>query len=68
VNLNADKLWYAPWFHGEKLNIELRGEMVNIFNRPNLTNVDGDLANTTFGRSTATLPARSIQLHMRAQF
>jgi hypothetical protein len=68
VNFNAEKLWYAPWFHGEKLNIELRGEMVNLFNRPNLTNVDGDLVDTTFGRATSTLPARSIQFHMRAQF
>jgi hypothetical protein len=68
VNLNADKLWYAPWFHGEKVNIELRGEFFNVFNHPNMTNVDGNLADATFGRATSQNPSRSIQFHIRAKF
>ncbi len=68
VNLNASKLIYAPWFHREKLNIELRGEMYNLFNHPNLINVDSDLTDSEFGRATSTLPARQIQGHVRLQF
>jgi hypothetical protein len=68
VNLNAEKLWYAPWFNGEKLNIEFRTEMVNAFNRPNMANVDGDLVDSTFGKATAQLATRQIQFHMRVQF
>jgi len=68
VNLNAEKLWYAPWFSGEKLNIEFRTEMVNAFTRPNMTNVDGDLIDSTFGLATAQLATRQIQFHMRVQF
>jgi len=68
VNLNAEKLWYAPWFNGEKLNIEFRTEMVNAFNRPNMTNVDGDLVDGTFGKATGQAATRQIQFHARVQF
>jgi hypothetical protein len=68
VNLNAAKLIYAPWFHGEKADIELRGEIFNLFNRPNLTNVDSNLADSEFGRATSQLPAREVQFHVRFQF
>jgi Carboxypeptidase regulatory-like domain len=68
VNLNAEKLWYAPWFSGEKMSIEFRTEMVNAFNRPNMANVDGDLIDGTFGIATSQLATRQIQFHMRVQF
>jgi hypothetical protein len=68
VNLNAAKLIYVPWFHSEKGNIELRGEIFNLFNHPNLTNVDSDLTDIEFGRATSQLPAREIQGHVRFQF
>lgn len=68
ANFNAEKLFYAPWFHGEKLDLEFRAEMVNTFNRPNLTNVDGDSVDATFGQATGTLPARTIQFHLRGRF
>jgi hypothetical protein len=68
VNLNAEKLWSAPWFGREKLNIEFRAEMVNAFNRPNMANIDGDLIDSTFGMATAQLATRQIQFHMRVQF
>lgn len=68
VNLNAEKLWYAPWFSGEKMSIEFRTEMVNAFNRPNMSNIDGDLIDSTFGKATAQLATRQIQFHMRVQF
>jgi hypothetical protein len=68
VGLNLEKLMYAPWFHGDKLNIELRGEMFNALNHPNLTTVDGNLVDATFARATSQDPARSIQFHIRTQF
>jgi hypothetical protein len=68
VNLNAEKLWSAPWFGREKINIEFRAEMVNAFNRPNMANIDGDLIDSTFGMATAQLATRQIQFHMRVQF
>ncbi len=68
VNLNVAKLIYAPWFHGEKLNIELRGEMFNLLNHANLINVDSDLTDSEFARATSQLPARGVQGHVRVQF
>jgi hypothetical protein len=68
VNLNIAKLIYAPWFHGEKLNIELRGEMFNLLNHANLINVDSDLTDSEFAHATSQLPAREVQFHVRAQF
>ncbi len=68
VNLNVGKLFYLPWFHSEKLNLELRGEIFNLFNRPNLINMDTNLADSQFGRATSQLPARDVQLHARVQF
>lgn len=32
------------WFFGEKLRIEARGEVFNLFNRPNLITVQNDLS------------------------
>ena len=68
VNLNVAKLIFAPWFHGEKLNIEIRGEIFDLFNKANLINVDSDLTDSEFGRATSQLPAREVQFHVRAQF
>jgi hypothetical protein len=68
VNLNVSKLIYTPWFHGEKLGIELRGEMFNLLNHANLINVDSDLTDSEFAHATSQLPAREIQGHVRVQF
>ena len=68
TNLNVAKLFYAPWFHNEKINLELRGEIFNLFNRPNLINVDSDLTDSQFGRATSQLPPREVQFHARVQF
>lgn len=68
VDCNVDKLLYAPWFHGEKLNLEVRAEVFNLFNRVNLSTMDGNLSDPLFGRASGQLPARSLKLHLRAQF
>ena len=52
----------------ERVNLQLRFEFFNILNRVNLRNVNGNLASSTFGRSTSTFPARQIQLGARIAF
>jgi len=68
VNFTFGKSFSAPWFFGERLKLEARGEVFNLFNRTNLTSVNGDLSSGTFGQATNQLPARSFQLHLRATF
>jgi hypothetical protein len=68
VDFTFSKSFSAPWFWGEKLKMEAKGEVFNLFNRTNLTGVNGDLSSGTFGQATNQLPARSFQLHLRAIF
>jgi hypothetical protein len=68
VNFTVTKGFSAPWFWGEKLKFEARGEFFNLFNRSNLISVQGDLSQGTFGKATNQLPARTIQIHLRAIF
>ncbi len=62
------KYFTTPFFFGDKLKIELRGETFNLFNRSNLTSVVSDLSNGSFGKATNQRPPRSLQLHIRASF
>ncbi|MGB2676936.1 MAG: TonB-dependent receptor [Candidatus Acidiferrum sp.] len=68
VDFTFSKSFSAPWFWGEKLKMEARGEVFNLFNRTNLTGVNGDLSSGSFGKATNQLPARSFQMHLRATF
>jgi len=68
LDFTATKFFTTPWFFGEKLKIEAKGEVYNLFNRTNLTGVSSDLSSGSFGTSTNQLPARSLQLHLRASF
>lgn len=68
LNFTFEKLFHAPWFFGEKMQIEGKGEVFNLFNRANLTNVTSDLSSSLFGHATSQLPARSVQIHLRASF
>jgi len=68
MNFNFGKFFSAPWFFDEKLKIEARGEVFNLFNRTNLTGLDTGLGDGNFGKATSQLPARSFQLHLRASF
>jgi len=58
----------VPWFFGEKMKIEAKGEVFNLFNRSNLWTMSGDLSTGNFGQATNQLPGRSFQLHLRASF
>jgi Carboxypeptidase regulatory-like domain/TonB dependent receptor len=68
INLNVEKGFFLPWFHGESLKLEGRGEVFNLFNRANLISFDSNMADPLFGHATGQQPARSLQLHVRAQF
>jgi Carboxypeptidase regulatory-like domain/TonB dependent receptor-like, beta-barrel len=68
MNFTFEKYFNAPWFFAEKVKIEAKGEVFNLFNRTNLQGVDSNLADGTFGQSTSQLPSRSLQLHLRASF
>jgi hypothetical protein len=68
MNFNFGKFFSTPWFFDEKLKIEARGEVFNLFNRTNLTGLDTGLGDGNFGKATSQLPARSLQLHLRASF
>jgi hypothetical protein len=46
----------------ERMQLNLRLEMFNVFNHPNFTNVIGDANNSQFGQATNTAPARVGQI------
>jgi hypothetical protein len=69
VNFTFEKFFHTPWFFGEKMQIEAKGEVTNLFNRANLWGMNSDLSNPTlFGHSTNQFPARYLQIHLRASF
>jgi hypothetical protein len=50
------------------MNLELRFDTFNLFNRVNLTTVDGHLQDTTFGQVSSTYAARNMLLGARINF
>ena len=68
VDFNIAKFFTTPWFFGERMKIEARGEMLNLFNRANLTLVSSNMTSGTFGQATNSQPARTITFHVRASF
>ena len=52
----------------EKLNTEFRLDAFNALNRVNLDNPNMDLSSANFGKSTAQLNTRAIQLGVRVRF
>ncbi len=68
VNLNIVKTEHIPWFVREGATLQLRGEVFNVLNRVNLTNVVNDLSNSLFAKSTAQSLPRSVTLGVRIQF
>ena len=68
MDFTFEKTFTTPWFFGEKLQLAAKGEIFNLFNRTNLTGISSDLSSGTFGQMTNQLPARYLQLHLRANF
>jgi hypothetical protein len=58
---------HLPWI-GEQGNLQFRFDFINVLNHGNLGPVDANMADGTFGKSTAALPARSLQLGIRISF
>lgn len=65
TDLNVVKKTAIPWFTSEGARLEFRAEFLNLFNRVNLQNPQGNIASGNFGRSTGTFPARNIQFGLR---
>jgi hypothetical protein len=75
LDLRLSKLLRLPLFFddqdkdkGEFRNLELNLDVFNVLNRNNLTDVVGELSSPLFGRATAALQARTIQLSVRFNF
>ncbi len=69
INLDTAMIKNIPVaFLGERGRLQLRFEFFNVTNRVNLRGVDGNLASSTFGRSTSTYDPRIIQLGARIMF
>jgi Carboxypeptidase regulatory-like domain len=67
-DLTLEKYFSLPFFFAERVKIEAKGEIFNLFNRTNLGSVDSNMTDSSFGRSTSQLPSRSMQMHLRASF
>jgi Carboxypeptidase regulatory-like domain len=52
----------------ERLSLQLRFDFFNIFNRVNLTNMDGNLPDATFGKATGQFNPRWLQLGISLRF
>jgi hypothetical protein len=75
-DLNFERYFSLPFFFAERMKIEVKGEVFNLFNRSNLnfnlpSGLNGgptDLSSSSFGQATSQYPSRSLQLHLRASF
>ena len=52
----------------ERVNLALRFDFFNLFNRPNLNGVDSSLADATFGQSIAIFNPRWLELGLKLSF
>jgi hypothetical protein len=68
LNFTFGKFFSVPWFFSEKLKFEAKGELYNAFNRSNLIGLDTNMPDSNFGKATSQLPARRLQVQLRASF
>ncbi|HTB96987.1 MAG TPA: TonB-dependent receptor [Terracidiphilus sp.] len=67
VNLAAQRAFNLPML-GDAGKLEIRGEMINLFNRVNLIKPVSDMNNTLFGYSTGQDSPRDIQVSAKIRF
>jgi hypothetical protein len=67
TNLNVVK-HFPLHILGERGQLDFRAEFFNLFNRTNLSNVQGDLSSSDFGRATTALGGRNVQFGLRLAF
>jgi hypothetical protein len=67
VNFSLRRAFGIPLF-GEKASLQVRGEILNLFNRVNLTNPVSDLNSGFFGQSTDQNLPRQIQVTAKFSF
>ena len=64
----TDVNFYKDTHLTERVNLQLRFEFFNIFNRVNFANLDNDLAHGTFGKSTSQQLPRNWQVGAKIAF
>jgi hypothetical protein len=52
----------------ERVNFQLRGELLNLFNRHNLGGISGDVNSPNFGYATSVSGNRQVQVSARVDF
>jgi hypothetical protein len=67
VNLSAQRSFALPPL-GEAGRLEIRGELINLFNRVNLVEPVSDMSNTLFGKSTGQDSPRDVQVSAHIRF
>jgi hypothetical protein len=69
ANTNFNVVKHFPLrFLGEQGKLDFRAEFFNVFNRVNLSQIQGDLSSSQFGRATTALGARNVQFGLRLAF
>jgi hypothetical protein len=52
----------------ERVNFQIRGELLNLFNRHRIEGISGDINNPNFGYMTSVSGNRQVQLSTRIEF
>jgi len=68
VDAGFTKNNHIPWFTSEGAQLQIRAEIANVFNRVNLTNLDTNLNDGSFGRATGVNVPRTPQFSVRIHF
>jgi hypothetical protein len=69
ANTNFNVVKHFPLrFLGEQGKLDFRTEFFNLFNRVNLTQIDGNLSSSQFGKATTALGGRNVQFGLRLAF
>jgi outer membrane receptor protein involved in Fe transport len=65
LDLGIHKQFRLP---SEGKSLEFRGEVFNALNKTNFSPANGDASSSSFGKITATFPARQVQFALRLMF